>query len=136
EIEYVPAQKVDPRECEVAGADHHRNEEIAKRRRDRGDEEEPHHDDAVHGEPPVVDGRLQQPFGRREIQTHQRRGGSAYEEEERHRREEEQRDALVIAREQPGADRIFRREIAWLAYRTRLDRRDALERGGAHRRVS
>ena len=46
--EQVPAREVEPREGEVPGADHQRDEEIAQRRRDRRDEEEPHHDHAVH----------------------------------------------------------------------------------------
>ena len=42
--EQIPAQQIEPREGEVAGADHQRDDEIAHRRRDRRDEEEPHHD--------------------------------------------------------------------------------------------
>ena len=62
----IPAEQIEPRERQVARADHHRKDEIAHRRRDRRDEEEPHHDDAVHGEQAVVEIRASEVALRRD----------------------------------------------------------------------
>ncbi len=103
--EEIPAREIEAGEGQIARADHQRNEEIAERRRDRGTEEEPYHDDAVHGEEPVVEVRLQQRAGRiDEMQPEQRGRRAADEEKERNRSEIQQRDPLVIMGQKPRAD--------------------------------
>ena len=100
----VPAEQVDPREREVLGADHDRQQEVAERRRDRRDQEEEHHDDAVHREHPVVDVRGHQVAGRRQqLEPDQQREEAAEEEEDRDREQVQQPDPLVVGREQPGS---------------------------------
>ena len=112
QIEYIPAREIDPRKRQIVGANRQRHNEIAKRGRDRGDQEEPYHNDAVHREHAVVDVRLQQPLGGREMQANQCRGNAANEKEECDRGEEQQRDPLVVLGQQPRADRVFGGYIA------------------------
>ena len=100
--EYVPAREVEPRESQVLGPQHQRQQEIAQRRRDRRDQEEPHHDDAVHGEELVVGVVANEVGGRRgELDPYQRRGGAADEEERQQRHQVQPRDALVVGAQQP-----------------------------------
>src|SRR6185312_10703696 len=76
-------------------------------------QKEPHHHDAVHREHAVVDLRLQQrAVGVHEMQPDQSGGGPADEKEERDRGEEQDRDALVVAREEPRAERVLVAEVA------------------------
>ena len=103
----VPAQEVQAREGEVAGADHQRQHEVADHRRDRRDQEQPHHDHAVRGEKLVV-GVVGDEVARRrrELEPDQRRRRAADEEERRDGDRVEDGDALVVVRRQPRAQGV------------------------------
>jgi hypothetical protein len=93
--------QVEPREGQVLGADHHRQQEVAEHRRDRRDQEEEDHDDAVHGEQLVVGVGLDQVAAgvssSRRIST----ANSRRREERRDRDQVQDRDPLVVLRQQP-----------------------------------
>src|SRR5581483_6150853 len=111
----IPAREIQPREREIARADHERQQEIAERRRDRRYEEKPYHDHAVERERLVVRVRAHEIAVRRdELEPDQRRGNAAEEEESRDRNREQDGDALVVARREPRAQTIARVEIAAL----------------------
>ena len=113
--EDVPTGEIEPGKGQVARADHQRQEEIAEDVGNRGNEEKPDHDHAVKREEAVVGFRRDEiGRGRKQLQAHEHRGRSADEEEAVMESEIEQRDALVVAREQPGAERRAVEQIAGL----------------------
>ena len=103
----VPAQQVDPGKCQVFGADHQRNEEVAEHRRHRRNQEEEHHDDAVHGEQLVVGvGRNQVTSRGEQLQADQHGEEAADPEHHGDRDEIKDRDALVVCGQQPRLDAV------------------------------
>jgi hypothetical protein len=98
----VPARQVELRERQVAGADHHRQQEIAEHGRNRWNQEEENHDHAVKRKQPVVGFRDRQVTGRRhELQPEQNRRRAADKEEQRDRDHVQNGDPLVVGRPQP-----------------------------------
>ena len=102
----VEAEEVQPRERHVLGAEHDRHQEVPHARRDRRDEEQEDHDHPVEGEDAVVRLRLHdRRAGRQVLEAHQQRVDASDQEEHQHRAQEHHRDALVIRRQEPRADR-------------------------------
>ena len=118
----VPAREVQPREGQVARADHEGDEEVSQHGGDGRDEEEEHHDDAVHREQLVVGLGLDEVAGGSdELQPDEDGERAAQEEHERHAGQIEQGDALVVGGEQPGLHAISHVEIVH-PWRRRLGR--------------
>ena len=105
----IPAQQVDARECEVFGADHHRDKEVAQHCGNRRDQEKEDHHHAVHGEELVIGVGLHQVAGGgQQLEADEQREEAADEKEERDRDQIEQGDALVVGGQKPRIDAVLR----------------------------
>ena len=109
----IPAEQVDAREGEIPGADHDRDQEVAKDGGDGGDQEEEDHHHAVHGEEFVVGVGLDEIAGRgEELEADEEREDAADEEEERNAEQIQHRDALVVTRQEPRLEAVTGVQVA------------------------
>jgi len=100
-------QGVEPREGDVARADHERDEVVAEARQDRDDEEEDHRR-PVHGEElRVAVLRDEVVLGLRKLQAHEQRHQPGGEEEAERGDDVEDADPLVVDRRHPAHDAAF-----------------------------
>jgi len=110
--EDVPTGEVEFGECQIAGANHHWQQEITEHRGDRGDEEEEDHDDAVQREQAVVGLGDDEVAGRcHQLQAEEHRSRSTQEEEQRHGDHVQDGDPLMVGRPKPRAEAVIHIQV-------------------------
>ena len=113
QVEDIPARQVQPRERQIPGADHERNQKVPQHRRNRRNKEEEDHYHAVHGEEFVVGlGLNQVSLGCNQLEPYHHRKRAPEEKEQRDGRQVKQCNALVVDREQPRFHTVIDIEIS------------------------
>ena len=101
EQEHPVRPRVQPRERDVAGADHERQEVVREARPDRDDDQEDHRRPVQREDLVVLLRRQERVVRRPELDPHQQRLDAADHEEHQHRRQVEDPDLLVVRGRQP-----------------------------------
>ena len=108
----VPGQQVQPREGEVFGADHERDEKIPEDPRDGRNQEKEDHHDPVRREDLVVGLGLEDVAGRgQQLQADERGCEPADREEHRDADQVQDRDPLVVCRQEPRPHAVLRVQV-------------------------
>ncbi len=132
----IKAGEVQPREGDVLGPEHDRQDKVADDRRYAGDDEHEHHHRAVNGEEVVVkipSGRrvfIEQRSRREQFQPQQKRGDTADQERPEHADHVHDGNAFVVEGERPGEETLAVRQVVVMVYICPVLLRDAGEEWG------